>query len=191
MISILTYFILEEKRIGIRIGQYESSQQISCGFSKTKIRHFLSISNIYVLFIYSAFSRKQIVFLLFIYFYWSLLVIIGKTNNWHLCVPKNHFQCVTLTTPFMSHFIWLMIFIACSRSSTLLCAYAECLKSRIFASFITPVILFILIVIHNYDSFMWLIFMTQLSGIVSTIISCCLKLNHGLFDATKRSYGLR
>ena len=81
LISILTYFILEEKRIGIRIGQYESSQQISCGFSKTKIRHFLSISNIYVLFIYSAFSRKQIVFLLFIYFYWSLLVIIGKTNN--------------------------------------------------------------------------------------------------------------
>ena len=109
---ILTYFILEEKRIGIRIGQYESSQQISCGFSKTKIRHFLSISNIYVLFyLQCVFMQKQIVFLLFIYFHWSLLVIIGKTNNWHLCVPKNHFQCVTLTTPVMSHFIWLIWFL--------------------------------------------------------------------------------
>lgn len=104
LISILTYFILEEKRIGIRIGQYESSQQISCGFSKTKIRYFLSISNIYVLFQCVFIMTHNfdswlwlIVFLLFIYFHWSLLV---KINiywwNQYLCVPKNHFQCVIL-----------------------------------------------------------------------------------------------
>ena len=144
MISILTYFILEEKRIGIRIGQYESSQQISCGFSKTKIRYFLSISNIYVLFqcvfIMTHNYDSLYFFCLFIFIghYWLKPIFIGETN---ICVYlKITSSASSFNNPiYESFYMTHIIFIACSRSSTLLCAYAECLKSRIFASFITPV----------------------------------------------------
>ena len=98
---------------------------------------------------------------IFIGHYWLKSIFIGETN---ICV---YLKITSSASPFNnpiyeSFYMTHMIFIACSRSSTLLCAYAECLKSRIFASFITPVtFLFILIMIHNYDSFIWLIFMTH------------------------------
>ena len=77
---------------------------------------------------------------IFIGHYWLKSIFIGETN---ICV---YLKITSSASPFnnpiyesfsMTH----IIFIACSRSSTLLCAYAECLKSRIFASFITPVTL--------------------------------------------------
>ena len=77
--------------------------------------------------------------------YWQILENLSMDEfSRNLPIRVNDYESF-----YMTH----MIFTACSRSSTLLCAYAECLKSRIFASFITPVILFILIMIHNYDSF--------------------------------------
>ena len=97
---------------------------------------------------------------IFIGHYWLKSIFIGETN---ICV---YLKITSSASPFNnpiyeSFYMTHMIFIACSRSSTLLCAYAECLKSRIFASFITPVTFYLfsswfIIMIHLYDSCLWL-----------------------------------
>ena len=97
---------------------------------------------------------------IFIGHYWLKSIFIGETN---ICV---YLKITSSASPFNnpiyeSFYMTHMIFIACSRSSTLLCAYAECLKSRIFASFITPVTFYLfsswfIIMIHLYDSYLWL-----------------------------------